>query len=61
MGMSLQTYKKLMTAAFVNNTRHGFANWRDCGSLCRDVIDGLETARNALWDIGTCYLCNSVT
>lgn len=48
MGMSLQTYKKVMTAAFVNNTRHGFANWRDCGSLCRDVIDGLETARNEL-------------
>lgn len=34
--MRLQDYKKFITMAFVGNTRRGFADWRDCGSLCRD-------------------------
>ncbi|MCR5726975.1 MAG: hypothetical protein K6G24_05865 [Lachnospiraceae bacterium] len=46
--MRLQDYKKLMTMAFVNNTRKGFADWRDCGRLCTDVIDGLEGASEQL-------------
>ena len=46
--MKLQDYKKLITAAFVNNTRRGFAEWRDCGGLCRDVTDGLEGAKEGL-------------
>ena len=29
--MKLQDYKKFITADFVNNTRRGFADWRDCG------------------------------
>lgn len=46
--MKLQEYKKLMTVAFVNNTRHRFADWRDCGGLCMDVTEGLEGAKEAL-------------
>lgn len=38
--MKLQDYKKFITAAFVNNTRRGFADWRDCGGLCMDVTEG---------------------
>lgn len=46
--MRLQDYKKFITAAFVNNTRSGFADWRDCGDLCMDVIEGLEEAKEGL-------------
>ena len=46
--MKLQDYKKLMTVAFVNNTRRGFADWRDCGGLCMDVTEGLEGAKEGL-------------
>ena len=46
--MRLQDYKKFITTAFVNNTRRGFADWRDCGSLCRDVVDCLEGAKDLL-------------
>ena len=46
--MRLQDYKKFITAAFVNNTRRGFADWRDCGGLCMDVIEGLEEAKEGL-------------
>lgn len=46
--MRLQDYKKFITAAFVNNTRRGFADWRDCGGLCMDVIEGLEGAKEGL-------------
>lgn len=46
--MRLQDYKKFITAAFVNNTRSGFADWRDCGDLCMDVIEGLEEAKEWL-------------
>lgn len=40
--MRLQDYKKFITADFVNNTRRGFADWRDCGDLCMEVIEDLE-------------------
>lgn len=46
--MRLQDYKKFITAAFVNNTRRGFVDWRDCGDLCMDVIEGLEGAKEGL-------------
>ena len=46
--MKLQDYKKLITADFVNNTRRGFADWRDCGGLCTDVIESLEIAKEGL-------------
>ena len=46
--MKLQDYKKLITAAFVNNTRRGFADWRDCGRLCMDVMSGLSGAKDTL-------------
>ena len=46
--MRLQDYKKFITADFVNNTRRGFADWRDCGDLCMDVIEGLEEAKEGL-------------
>ena len=46
--MKLQDYKKFITAAFVNNTRRGFADWRDCGGLCKDVTEGLEGAKEGL-------------
>ena len=46
--MKLQDYKKFITTAFVNNTRRGFVDWRDCGSLCRDVVDCLEGAKDLL-------------
>lgn len=46
--MRLQDYKKFITAAFVNNTRSGFADWRDCSDLCMDVIEGLEEAKEGL-------------
>ena len=46
--MKLQDYKKFITAAFVNNTRRGFVDWRDCGDLCMDVIEGLEEAKEGL-------------
>ena len=46
--MRLQDYKKFITMAFVGNTRRGFADWRDCGSLCRDVVDSLEGAKDLL-------------
>ena len=50
--MTLQIYKKLMTTAFRDNTRRGFADWRNCGYLYRDVTDGLETAREMLCEEG---------
>lgn len=46
--MRLQDYKKFITAAFVNNTRRGFADWRDCGDLCMEVIEDLEGAKEGL-------------
>lgn len=46
--MKLQDYKKFITADFVNNTRRGFADWRDCGGLCMDVIESLEIAKEGL-------------
>ena len=46
--MRLQDYKKFITADFVNNTRRRFADWRDCGDLCMDVIEGLEEAKEGL-------------
>ena len=46
--MKLQDYKKFIIAAFVNNTRRGFADWRDCGGLCMDVTEGLEGAKEGL-------------
>ena len=46
--MRLQDYKKFITADFVNNTRRGFVDWRDCGDLCMDVIEGLEGAKEGL-------------
>ena len=48
--MKLQDYKKFITAAFINNTRRGFADWRDCGGLCMDVTEGLEEAKEGLMD-----------
>lgn len=47
--MKLQDYKKFITADFVNNTRRGFVDWRDCGDLCMDVIEGLEEAKEELY------------
>ena len=46
--MRLQDYKKLISRVFNNNTRSGFADWRDCGRLYMDVTDGLEAAKEAL-------------
>lgn len=46
--MRLSDYKKLITRAFANNTRRGYADWYDCGRLCTDVIDCLETTREEL-------------
>ncbi len=46
--MELKDYKKVLKAAFANNTRRGFADWRDCGGLCMDVTEGLEGAKEGL-------------
>ncbi len=46
--MKLQDYKKFVTKAFGNNTKRGFADWRDCGRLCMDVTTGLERAAEEL-------------
>ncbi len=48
--MNLQDYKKLISMAFVRNTRRGYADWRDCGWLCQDVTEGLEAAAEGLSD-----------
>ena len=46
--MKLQDYKELMTRAFSRNTRRGYADWRDCGELCMDVVYNLERAKEEL-------------
>lgn len=46
--MKLQDYKKLIKMAFANNTRRGFADWRDCDGLCVDVTEGIEGAKECL-------------
>ena len=46
--MKLQDYKELMTRAFSRNTRRGYADWRDCGELCMDVVNNLERAKEEL-------------
>ena len=60
--MRLQDYKKFVTAAFAANTRRGFADWRDCGNLCMDVIGILEGAKEGLCEEGRYadlfHLCN---
>lgn len=56
--MKLQDYKKFITAAFVNNTRREFVDWRDCGDLCMDVIEGLEGAKEGLCAANRAFLIN---
>ena len=46
--MKLSDYKKLITMTFANNTRRGYADWRDCGRLCMDVINCLEITKEEL-------------
>lgn len=43
--MNLFDYKSSILSAFLENTRSGFADWRDCRRLCEDVIESLETAQ----------------
>jgi len=50
--MTLQEYKKFITMAFTHNTRCGFADWRDCGSLYIDVTDTLTGAGDGLCEEG---------
>lgn len=40
--MTLSEYKKEITAIFHRNTYRGFADWRQCGNLERDLCDFLE-------------------
>ena len=47
-GIPKTEYKKETTAIFKRNTTRGFADWRQCGSLCMDTCDFLSKASDAL-------------
>ncbi len=50
--MTLTEYKKEITEIFRENTRRGFADWRQCGYLCRDLTGFLEKSAVELTGVG---------
>ena len=50
--MTLTEYKKEITEIFRKNTRRGFADWRQCGNLCRDLTGFLEKSAVELTGMG---------
>ncbi|MCR4682641.1 MAG: hypothetical protein K5647_04820 [Clostridiales bacterium] len=50
--MTLTEYKKEITELFRKNTRRGFADWRQCGYLCRDLTGFLEKSAVELTGVG---------
>jgi len=47
-GIPKGDYKKEITAIFSSNTKRGFSDWRQCGSLCMDTCNFLADAADAL-------------
>ncbi|MCR4672115.1 MAG: hypothetical protein K5637_02620 [Lachnospiraceae bacterium] len=45
---TVQEYKKEITEIFRQNTRRGFADWRQCGNLCYEIVRLLSSAATAL-------------
>ena len=50
--MTLTEYKKQITEIFRKNTRRGFADWRQCRNLCRDLTGVLEKSAVELTGVG---------